>query len=59
MKHLIETADLSGLPITEYDRIILDSATDNIIIRGGGDMNMKLCQPRTSTTKPTINTIRN
>ena len=36
MKHLIETADLSGLPITEYDRIILDSATDNIIIKGGG-----------------------
>ena len=35
MKHLIETADLSGLPTARYDRIILDSATDNIIIRGG------------------------
>ena len=37
MKHLIETADLSGLPITEYDRIILDSSTDDIIVRGGVD----------------------
>ena len=36
MKHLIETAGLSGLPITEYDRIILDSSTDDIIVRGGG-----------------------
>ena len=35
MKHLIETADLSGLPITEYDRIILDSDTDDVIVRGG------------------------
>lgn len=41
MKHLIETADLSGLATAPYDRIILDSATDNIIIRGG-DMNMNL-----------------
>ena len=36
MKHLIETADLSSLPITEYDRIILNSATDEIVYRGGG-----------------------
>ena len=36
MKHLIETADPSGLPITEYDRIILNSATDEIVYRGGG-----------------------
>ena len=36
MKHLIETADPSGLPNTEYDRIILDSATDEIVYRGGG-----------------------
>ena len=35
MKHLIETADPSGLPITEYDRIILDSDTDDVIVRGG------------------------
>ena len=35
MKHLIETADLNGLPIVEYDRIILDSATDEIVYRGG------------------------
>ena len=35
MKHLIETAGLSGLPITEYDRIILDSDTDDVIVRGG------------------------
>ena len=35
MKHLIETADPSGLPIAEYDRIILDSATNEIVYRGG------------------------
>lgn len=35
MKHLIETTDPSGLPITEYDRIILDSATNEIVYRGG------------------------
>ena len=35
MKHLIETEALSGLPTTEYDRIILDSATDNVIVRDG------------------------
>src|SRR5574344_109703 len=35
MKHLIETADLSSLATARYDRIILDSKTDNIIIRGG------------------------
>ena len=35
MKHLIETADLNGLPSVLYDRIILDSATDDIIVRGG------------------------
>ena len=36
MKHLIETENPSGLATARYDRIILDSATDNIIIRGGG-----------------------
>ena len=35
MKHLIETEALSGLPTTEYDRIILESATDNVIVRDG------------------------
>ena len=35
MKHLIETENPSGLPITEYDRIILNSATDEIVYRGG------------------------
>ena len=35
MKHLIETANPSGLPITEYDRIILDSSTNEITYRGG------------------------
>lgn len=35
MKHLIETENPSSLPTARYDRIILDSATDNIIIRGG------------------------
>ena len=42
MKHLIETADLSGLPITEYDRIILDSATNDIIVKGGGYVDLGL-----------------
>lgn len=36
MKHLIETKDLSGLPIVEYDRVILDSITNEIVYRGGG-----------------------
>ena len=35
MKHLIETTGLSGLPIVEYDRLILDSTTNEIIYRGG------------------------
>ena len=35
MKHLIETKDLSSLPITRYDRLILDSTTNEIIYRGG------------------------
>ena len=35
MKHLIETTGLNSLPIAEYDRIILDSATDEIVYRGG------------------------
>ena len=36
MKHLIETANPSGLAITEYDRIILDSTKNEIVYRGGG-----------------------
>ena len=35
MKHLIETANPSGLAITEYDRIILNSATNDVIVGGG------------------------
>ena len=35
MKHLIETEDLSSLTRVDYSRIILDSDTDNIIVRGG------------------------
>ena len=34
MKHLIETAGLSNLPIAEYDRLILDSTTNEIVYRG-------------------------
>ena len=41
MKHLIETTNPSGLAITEYDRIILDSSVNDVIVKGGG-MNMKL-----------------
>ena len=36
MKHLIETTNSSGLPIAEYDRIILNSSTDDVIVKGGG-----------------------
>ncbi len=36
MKHLIETANPSGLAITEYDRLILNSTTNDVIVRGGG-----------------------
>ena len=35
MKHLIETADLSSLGFVEYDRIVLDSTTNEIAYRGG------------------------
>ena len=35
MKHLIETENPSGLAVTEYDRIILNSSTDDVIVRGG------------------------
>ena len=36
MKHLIETTDLSSLGFAEYDRVILDSITNEIVYRGGG-----------------------
>ena len=35
MKHLIETTDLSSLPIAEYDRLILDSSTNEIVYMNG------------------------
>ena len=35
MKHLIETTNPSGLPKVLYDRIILDSSTNEIAYRGG------------------------
>ena len=34
MKHLIETTDSSSLPIVEYDRIILNSSTNDVIVGG-------------------------
>ena len=34
MKHLIETTDLSSLPKVLYDRIILDSTTNSLIVGG-------------------------
>ena len=37
MKHLIETTGLNSLPIVEYDRLILDSAKNEIVyMRRGG-----------------------
>ena len=38
MKHLIETANPSGLPKVLYDRIILDSTTNEIAYMGGGNI---------------------
>ena len=35
MKHLIETTNLSSLGNAKYDRLILDSTTNEIIYRGG------------------------
>ena len=35
MKHLIETTDVSSLPTVLYDRLILDSTTNEIAYRGG------------------------
>ena len=35
MKHLIETTDLSSLGFAEYDRLILDSTTNEIVYSGG------------------------
>lgn len=35
MKHLIVTEDLSSLGIAEYDRVILDSITNEIVYWGG------------------------
>ena len=39
MKHLIETANPSGLTITEYDRLILNSTTNDVIVKGGYILN--------------------
>ena len=38
MKHLIETIDLSSLTRVDYDRIVLDSTANKIIVRGGGNI---------------------
>ena len=38
MKHLIETTDLSSLGNAKYDRLILVSAKNEIIYRGGGNI---------------------
>ena len=39
MKHLIETEDLSSLGKVDYDRIVLDSTENDVIVRGGGEGN--------------------
>ena len=36
MKHLIKTTDLSSLGNAKYDRLILDSTTNEIVYKGGG-----------------------
>ena len=35
MKHLIETADSSSLATVPYDRIVLDSTENDVIVKGG------------------------
>ena len=35
MKHLIETENPSGLATVPYDRIVLDSSTNDVLVRGG------------------------
>ena len=36
MKHLIETTNPSGLATVPYDRIVLNSSTNDVIVKGGG-----------------------
>ena len=36
MKHLIETTTPSGLATVPYDRIVLDSTENDVIVKGGG-----------------------
>ena len=36
MKHLIETENPSGLATVPYDRIVLDSTENDVIVKGGG-----------------------
>ena len=36
MKHLIETANPSGLATVPYDRIVLDTTENDVIVKGGG-----------------------
>ena len=36
MKHLIETANPSGLATVPYDRIVLNPSTNDVIVKGGG-----------------------
>ena len=45
MKHLIETENPSGLATAPYDRIILNSATDEIVYREGGMNTLTLAFP--------------
>ena len=35
MKHLIVTEDVNSLPKVLYDRVILDTTTNEIVYRGG------------------------
>ena len=35
MKHLIETENPSGLATVPYDRIVLDTTSNDLIVRGG------------------------
>ena len=38
MKHLIETTDLNSLATVRYDRIVLNSTTNDVIVKGGGSI---------------------
>ena len=42
MKNLIRTANSSSPPIAEYDRVIYNPITDNVVVMGGAYVDLGL-----------------